>query len=172
MILAIHKTLSQVRRLCGDTRGSMVIETAFVAPMLILMSIGSFEVSRLVSRQHELQSGASEAEAIALAANMGAHTNTVALEAMLEESLGLEDNQVSVTKLYRCNTSEELFYTDDYCANDNNGQGADAEHGNDSDPFVSSYIRLRLTDSISPIWSKIGVGGDLQYDVERLVQLS
>jgi Flp pilus assembly protein TadG len=52
-----------------DARGTMAIETAIVAPVLALMAIGSFEVGSMVSRQQELQSAASEAESIILAAS-------------------------------------------------------------------------------------------------------
>ena len=58
--------LCSIRR---DRRGTMAIETTIVAPVLALMAIGSFEVGSMVSRQQELQSAASEAESIILAAS-------------------------------------------------------------------------------------------------------
>ena len=57
------------RTLLRDARGSMAIETAIVAPVLAMLSVGGFEVSAMVARQTELQSAASEAEGIALAAS-------------------------------------------------------------------------------------------------------
>ncbi len=149
-------------RLLDDSQGTVVIETAFVAPVLILMAIGSFEVSHMVARQHELQSGASEAMAVVLAANVGAHTNTQHLEAMLEGSLDLDEDQVTVTKYYRCNADADFVSSADACDGGNNGQGADEEHGNDEDTVVSTYIKLQLSDTYSPIWTKIGVSGDLE----------
>ena len=161
-----------LRRLAGETRGTAVIETAIVAPVLILMSVGSFEVSSMVARQHELQSGASEAEAVALAANMGAETNADELKTMLEDSLHLSDDQVTVTIMFRCNTDSSLVTSADTCTGGNSGQGADEEHGNDEDTVVSRYVRLRLQDSYTPTWSKIGIGKAIRYSVTRTVQLS
>ena len=49
--------------LLRDTRGAMLIETAIVAPVLVLMSLGAFQVSTMVARQSELQSAVAEASA-------------------------------------------------------------------------------------------------------------
>jgi len=40
-----------LKRLAADDTASMAIETALVAPMLILMTIGGFEASGMVARQ-------------------------------------------------------------------------------------------------------------------------
>ena len=50
-----------------DNRGSVVVETALIAPVLALMSVGAFQVSQAVARQHELQTGADDAASLALA---------------------------------------------------------------------------------------------------------
>ncbi|MCB2056947.1 MAG: pilus assembly protein, partial [Novosphingobium sp.] len=39
----------------------MLVETAIVAPVLVLMSMGAFQVSQVVARQTELQGAAAEA---------------------------------------------------------------------------------------------------------------
>ena len=38
------------RHLKRDQQGAMVIETAIVAPVLVLMALGAFQVSQLVAR--------------------------------------------------------------------------------------------------------------------------
>jgi|GEM_PF-429935 len=172
MIPSFRSFCAQTSKLARDICGSIVIETAFVAPVLILMSVGSFEVSHMVARQHELQSGATEAEAVALAANLGLHTNTQQLEALLEDSLDLEDNQLTITKLYRCNNDSDLVASSDSCDGGNSGQGQDEEHGNDEDIVVSTYIRLQFSDTYTPIWAHIGVAGNLEFSIDRTVQLS
>jgi len=167
----IFKITDALARLRRDNRGTMVIETALVTPVLALMAIGGFEVSHMVARQHELQGGVSEATSIALAANLGAETDTQELASLLRSSLDLEGEQVIVTKLYRCDASSSFVATAGECENyyggsdDNNGEGNDAQ-------YVSSYVKVELSDSYSPIWSKIGVGSSFTYDVERMVQLS
>lgn len=153
--------IAVLRRLAGlrvDTRGSMAIETALVAPVLVLMSLGGFEISSMVARQHELQSGAAEAEAVALAANMGAETDVNKLKKVLQDSLDLKGDQVKVTKQFRCNGNNQLLATADTCLND--------------DDILSSYVKLEITDTYKPIWSKIGISGDFKYKVQRMVQLS
>lgn len=157
MIRATRQAVARLRAVLGDTAGSMAIETAIVAPILVLLSIGGFEVSRMVSRQHELQAGVAEAEAIALAANMGAETKTTEVEKLLKKSLDLKEDQVSVTKKYRCLASEQLVDKETDCFEDD---------------WTSSYMVLSIKDSYAPIWTKLGISGPFDYKVERRVQLS
>lgn len=158
-------------RLGSDNRGSMVIETAIVAPVLVLMSIGGFEVSAMVARQHELQSGIAEAEAVALAANLGAETDTVKLQSMIEESLDLDQGQVTVTKVYRCDAGRELVSAASSCENYFGSSDSNSGGGNDAET-VSEYVKLQVTDTYTPIWAHIGIGGKVTYKVDRMVQLS
>lgn len=158
MTMPAPRFLGRLCRLRSDRRGSMAVETAIVAPVLVMMALGSFDVSRMVARQHELQSGISETEAIALAANMGAETDTSELKDIIKDSLDLTDNQVSVTKIYRCNDSSTLSKTNEEC-----------DHDND---VVSTYVRVQLTDSYAPIWTHLGIGGNFSYSLTRTVQLS
>lgn len=138
-------------------RGAVIIETALVAPVLITMALGGYEVSRIVSRQHELQSGAAEGEGIALAANQGASTDTTTLKSILMTSLSLQSSQVSVDKLFRCGSNSSLVASSTSC-----GTGQ----------IVSSYVRLTLTDTYTPAWTSFGLGSTMTFNVVRTVQLS
>jgi len=158
MINLAKRMAKSLGRIARETRGSMAIETALVAPVLVMLSVGSFEVSRMVSRQQELQNGVEEAQAIALAANMGAETNTQQLATILKDSLGLYTSQVTVTKLYRCNNQSTLTATATACSG--------------SSDVLSSYVKIQLRDSFQPIWSKIGVKRGFNYNVTRMVQLT
>jgi len=158
MIRLAKSLASRLSRIARDGRGSMAIETAIVAPVLVMMSVGSFEVSRMVSRQQELQNGVEEAEGIALAANMGAETNTQQLAGILRESLGLTTNQVTVTKFYRCNASTTVTSTVPSCDDDHD--------------TLTTYVKIQISDTFNPIWSKIGVKRAVNYRVNRMVQLS
>lgn len=149
--------LARLGALLGDVRGSAAIETAIVAPVLVLMAIGSFEASRMVARQQELQTAASETEAIALAANAGATTNTTTLESILRTSLDLSDEDVTIIRQYRCDADTVLVSSPSTC-------GVDA--------VISSYIKLTITDSYEPIWTRLGIATAVDYSVVRLVQLS
>lgn len=146
----------RIREFLRDSRGTMVIETAIVAPVLVLMSLGTFEVSTIVSRQHELQSGAAEGEIIALAAAQGATTNAAQIRAIIADSLDLPEEKVVVQRLYRCDASASRVSAKENC-------GANA--------VVTSYVQIRITDTYTPVWTQFGVGGPVNFRVERMVVL-
>ncbi len=144
-------------RIAGDATGSMTIEMAAVAPVLVLMSIGTFEVSTMVSRQQELQSAASEGETIALAAAASEETTSIGtVEDIIETSMRLRDNQVTVTTQFRCNDDATLVSSETACSEDD---------------VVTSYLKLELSDTYTPIWTQFGIGRSFNYNVERMVQL-
>lgn len=144
-------------KLLSNTHGSMVIETAIVAPVLILMALGTFEVGTIVSRQHELQTAAAEGEIIAMAAAQGATTDISTVEDIIKASVGLSDNQVTVSRYYRCNANITTVSSSASCG---------------SSDVLSSYIKLELEDTYTPVWTEFGVGAPIEFDVERTVQLS
>lgn len=144
------------RRLRQCPRGAMAIETAVVAPVLAVLSIGTFEVGTAVSRQQELQSGASEAESIILAAAGGTGTESDDIELVIEESLGLDADQVSLEQRFRCNDAEEM-------------ELAAADCGTTTP--IYRYVRLEITDSYTPVWANFGVGEAFTYEIERTIQV-
>jgi Flp pilus assembly protein TadG len=148
--------LARLRALAADRRGAMAIETAIVAPVLVLMSVGSFQVSQMVARQNELQSGIEQAEAIVLAANAGASTDTTQVKSLLMSQLSLTSTQVTVQKKWRCNANTSTSDSDNCGGGDNK----------------TTYLWIKLTDTYQPIWSKIGLGGSVTYHVNRWVMLT
>ena len=62
----MKKLKALLERLCDDSRGTALIETAIVAPTLIVMCIGGFEVATMVEKQSRLQSTAELATEIAM----------------------------------------------------------------------------------------------------------
>lgn len=152
-----QKIIHAFAAICNCSRGTALIETAIIAPVLILLAFGSYDVSQMVARQAELQSGALQGQEIALAASMGAKTDTVELKSMLESSLGLNPGQVAVAKFWRCDDDETLVTDSTVCG---------------EDAIVSSYIQISLQDEYTPLWLKLGIGKSLEYNVVRMVQLS
>ena len=142
--------------LLRDKRGTMAIETALVAPFLLTLSLGAFEVSMLVSREQQLQSSANEASEIVLAAAGGSGINSADLEDILESSLGLEDSQLTLAPGYRCGTSA-VETTKPTCAA--------------GEPMYS-YVKLTVTDTYTPAWKKFGFGSDVNFNVVRWAQVS
>jgi len=143
-------------RVCADESGTTVIETAVVAPVLVIMAIGTFETSAMVARQSELQSSAEQATEIALAIVPDTQGELNQIEDKLETSSGLSDARVTVKFQYRCGSSTTVSDTAPTCTEDS----------------LSTYIWIRMTDEYQPVWSEWGFGKSFEYEVERTVQVS
>lgn len=146
-----------VAKLARDQRGSVAIETAIVTPVLILMSLGAFQASGVVARQQELQSGAAEAAEIALAKTPTTEQARTTLRDIVRTSLGLADSQVSVTNLFRCGMDDAHVDLQSDCIT--------------GDP-VATYIRIDVSDTYVPEWTHLGIGGPIELNVVRTVQIS
>ena len=140
-----------------NQRGAVVIETAFVAPVLALLGLGAFQVSQAVARQHELQAGADDAAAMALAGWKDDAAQVTALKSVLKSTLGLTDAQVTITHKYRCGVTAAYVDVKTACA---------------VGTVVATYLRIVLTDTYTPTWTEFGFGSPLNYNVTRTVVLS
>ncbi|MFM5923997.1 MAG: TadE/TadG family type IV pilus assembly protein [Novosphingobium sp.] len=132
----------------------MVIETAIVAPVLVLMSLGAYQVSGVVARQTELQSAAAEAAAIALASPPDTAAKQTVLKNVLMASTRLPTDKVAIAMRYRCGSAITLSTT--ACA---------------AGQIQSSYVRIQLNDTYTPSWTHFGVGRPITYQVKRYVML-
>ena len=149
------RALAQSCRIAADDRGSMAIETAFVAPILLILALGGFEVSQMVARQTELQSAAAEAAAVVRAVAPETSTDRTTVRDILATSTGLAKEKVVVSEIYRCGTANAYNSTKDSC-------GAIAQY---------KFIRVDISDSYAPIWTQWGVGSGFDYNVSRTVQI-
>lgn len=145
---------SLIARLRDDRQGAMVIETAIVAPVLVLMSLGAYQVSGVVARQTELQSAAAEAAAIALASPPDTAAKQTVLKNVLMASTRLPTDKVAIAMRYRCGSAITLSTT--ACA---------------AGQIQSSYVRIQLNDTYTPSWTHFGVGRPITYQVKRYVML-
>lgn len=143
--------LSCLRR---DTEGAMVIETAIVAPVLVLMSLGAFQISTVVARQTELQSAAAEASAIALAAQPDTSAKRETVKSVIMASTGLPTDKVTLSEVYRCDS--ETSYV-------GNATNCNSSH------VMSKYVKIVLTDTYTPQWTRFGLGSPINYSVTRYV---
>jgi Flp pilus assembly protein TadG len=146
---------AMLRRLRADAQGTMLVETAIVAPTLVLMSLGAFQVSSIVARQNELQTAAAEASSIALAARPSNATERATVKQVVMTSTGLAAEKVQISEVYRCGDN------DDYTTNANGCGGSER----------SRYVRLYLTDEYTPIWTSFGVGSPMTFRITRHVML-
>lgn len=134
----------------------MAIETAIIAPVLITLSIGGFEIGSIVARQTELQSAAAEAAAIVRAATPATSQERTAIRDVVAASTGLETGQVSVTEIYRCADATAYVTSADSCS---------------GGVVVNKFIRLAIADTYQPLWSQFGMGSELTFNVTRTVQV-
>ena len=147
-------------RLRSNVRGTITIEVAIIAPVLVLMGLGTFDVSEMVSRQSDLQSAAAEAEAIVQASTPTDSAARDAVRDILKSSIDPDNSNPndteSVTEIYRCGTGDYQTVLPT-CATGTN---------------LSTYIKIVLTNSYTPNWTSFGVGHTIDYDVVRMVQIS
>ncbi len=152
-MMKLGKLLGRLRR---ESDGAMVIETALVAPVLVLLSLGAFQISGVIARQTELQSAASEAAAIALASPPDTSTKRATLEQVIEASSGLPTNKVTVAEAFRCGEATTYVTSSSSC----NGS-----------PYVGVYVRIDLTDTYTPAWTQFGLGSAINFNVTRYVMI-
>lgn len=145
------------RSLLADTAGSMAIETAIVTPVLALMALGSFQVSAIVARQQELQSGAAEAAGIALASSPTTQAQRDTLKSIIQTSLGLPASKVTVSNVYRCGTATTYVNALTDC-----GSGI----------ITSTYVKIVVTDTYTPQWTRLGIAKPIVMTVTRTVQIA
>lgn len=150
------RRFATLARLRCDQNGSMLIETAFVAPILLILALGGFEVSSMVARQSELQSAAAEAAAVVRAVIPETREQMDTVEGVVESSTGLAAEQVTVVPIYRCGTAADYTTIVDSC-----GSGV----------TQYKFIQLDITDTYTPVWTNFGVGTGVDYYVSRTVQI-
>lgn len=147
--------LATLTRLGRETRGTMAIETAIVAPLLALMGLGTYDVANMVSKQQDLQSAASEATQIVLAAANGDGVTSDQLHDIIAASLQIDGDKVQLAQLFRCDDDPNTV--------------TDASTCNASKP-IYQYVQLTITDSYTPLWTEFGVGQTIDYNVVRTIQ--
>ena len=140
----------------NSERGSVAIETAFILPILATMTLGGLEVSSIVSRQAELQTSMAEA-AVVVARPPAEASDRATLEAIIEASAGLPADQVLMQLRYRCDTATTLEANASSCG---------------TTAVVSEFIIITMTDTYTPAWTDFGIGGPVNFNITRRVQIS
>jgi hypothetical protein len=141
-------------RLRRDIRGAMAVETALVAPVLALMGLGTYDVSNIVAKQQDLQSGASEATEIVLAAAGGTGVSSDKLKEIISASLGVDPSKVDIEQRFRCDDGDLV---------------AEMPACSGGKP-IYQFVQLTITDTYTPLWTNFGVGGPMDFSVVRTVQ--
>ncbi|WP_164843904.1 TadE/TadG family type IV pilus assembly protein [Croceicoccus ponticola] len=151
-----------------DDGASTLIETAFVAPVLIAITLGGVEAGAMYARQTELQQVASNAMEIILTSAPKTEQEGAATIAQVKQyaaaTSGLQVvsgstpavGQIAVYKRYRCG---------------NNSQ-RQAEYGcSNTSQSISTFVVVFMRENYSPVWRNFGIGEDLEFNVKRTVQI-
>lgn len=146
-----------LRKLRENTAGAIAVETAIVAPVLAMLSLGTYDASKVVARQTELQSIAGIAESIALSSTPDTPAELETIKQILMTSGKLTSDKVTVTNSYRCGISSTFVTLKTSCA---------------LTDVVSTYVTVKLTDSYTPNWTKFGLGAPINYNVTRRLTVS
>lgn len=152
-MMSVRRLLECLR---GDQAGAMAIETAIVAPVLVLLSLGAYQVSTLVARQGELQSAMGVAAGVALASTPDTEDKRLTLKNIIAASTGLAASQIVVSDAYRCNANDQLVIATSNCTVGDK---------------ISSYVKIDLTDTYVPFWREFGVGSDVTLNVNRFIMI-
>lgn len=147
--------MDMLAKIVRDESGAVVIETAFVVPLMALMALGAFDASGMVSRQVELQTALAEASEIALSSPPKDAAERTTLKSVIKASTGLADGKVTIAPKYRCGTETKLVDDQGGCTTD----------------YYSSFVQITLTDTYTPIWTNFGIGKALNYSVQRTIQV-
>ncbi len=149
--------MNRLRALLRDTRGVAVVETALVAPMLVMLSLGTYQVSMAVARQHELQAGADQAMAVAIGGWTNENAQVSALKSVIQRSTNVAEDKITLDRMYRCG-SDANYVTDKSTCTETD--------------IVAGYLKLEIKDTYTPTWAKYGVGKPINLSVTRMVQVS
>ncbi len=145
-------TFTALRR---NERGTMMIETAIIAPLLILMSMGVFQISQVIARQTELQGAMAEATSVALSAPPTTTEQRAILKGVIVASTGLDAANVTLTEKFRCGSATTYVDSADDCVGTK----------------VAHFVLVELNDSYTPAWTQWGFGEPLEFNVNRYVMV-
>nr|WP_282098343.1 TadE/TadG family type IV pilus assembly protein [Qipengyuania polymorpha] len=134
-----------------------MVETAIVLPVLVMMALGGYEASQIISRENELQIAVAEAAAVVLASIPEDQDDLDEIELIIEASTGLPEGKVRLLKKYRCDATAALVDSTSSCAT-----GA----------VISEFIHLNVWDEYTPVWTSFGIGEKVTYDIRRRIQIS
>ena len=112
----IRRLARTIHKLAQCQHGGMALETVFIAPVLITLSLGGFEVSKIVARQTELQSAAAEVASVVRASVPETSEDRTTIRDIVVESAGVTNEDVSVVEVYRCGTGSTYSDTLPTCS--------------------------------------------------------
>jgi Flp pilus assembly protein TadG len=147
--------MTMLRRLLTHEHGTMAVETALVAPVLILLGLGGFQVGSMVSAQHDLETAAALGEQIALASKPDSQAKLDTMKGIISATTGVPVADISTAFIYRCGTAADVQTT--------NSCGTDP---------AWQYVEIIVSQTYNPMWVNLGVGHPVDLSVDKTVQIA
>ncbi len=165
---AVQAIVRWAHRFVREDRASVLIETAFVAPILVALTLGGVELGSMFAKQTELQQVASNAMEIVLTSAPKTESEGAAtiaqVRAYAASYTGLTPTtsstpsvgQVAVFRRYRCGNNSERQATYG-CSN--------------TSQTISTFIIIYMRATYQPVWVNYGIGHAMTFNVRRSVQI-
>lgn len=133
----------------ADQRGLAVIELAMTLPVLTMLSIGAFDVSRMIATQIDYQQAAAEVASLAIA--RPPQSDTAYLKTAAAAASGLNEADITVTTKITCN-------------------GVDSNANCASGQEQARYVTLTMNGQYVPVWTHFGIDDTVNLTVTRVVR--
>jgi len=152
--MRLHRFLSTLAR---ARDGAMIVEFALLAPVVLLIGLGTVDASRIVARQAQLQAALSEATQIVLASSPDNDAKITEIKTVVSNTTGVPVANITITTVYRCGVDTTYVSLPGYCP-------VTGE--------ISKYLQVSMTDNYSPYWTAMGIGKAITMKIKRTIQLS
>jgi Flp pilus assembly protein TadG len=141
--------LPRLRALLADREGLAAIELAFTLPVLTFLSLGAFDVSRMLSTQLDYQQAAAEVASLALA--RPPQSDTTYLKDAAMTASGLASDKVTVATSLTCN-------------------GTASNSSCTTGQEQARYVTVTLNGQYVPLWTHFGVNNTINLTISRKVR--
>lgn len=167
MMRALLPRAARRASLGADERGTSVIEFAFVAPILSLLTMGIIDISTGYSRRMELTQAASRTlERIAVdgfqvpgeSGNPDIEAFKASVKATAAEAAGVTVDKVTPTLWLECDGVEQVPYDERFNGTCEPADAAACETAtppDDCSPVMARYVQVRIEDSFRPMFGAI-----------------
>ena len=160
MMRKLLPAAARVRALAGDERGTSVIELAFVAPILSLLTMGIVDLSGAYARRMELTQAASRtlerlaADEFDVPQDANGEPVYTGLQQDAATAAGVPTSKVTVIGWLECDGVEQADGVES-CPADTSAECSVPTPPADCEPVMARYVQVRIEDSFDPMFGSI-----------------
>jgi|GEM_PF-7131650 len=149
-MIRLRETLLALRR---SERGVAALEFCIVLPVLLLLLLGTFDVSRLIARRVDLQQAVTETVGLAIAQPPQDGQNLAYLQNAAAAAAGVPASNVTVVRQARCNNVVANTLA---CPNQSQ---------------FALYVSITISGTYTPNWRHFGVSATVPMVVSRTLRI-